>query len=118
MNRAGVNVPGIRMVDATDGILGLEWIEGRSIRHLLPDGAEREGGLESEGTDDVGEHGDVRSGEIVEIGNLKDPLSEYSVSVGVSTSNSNFLRVVGRAYFFYPVGSGYTNRHANGSHRN
>ncbi|KDQ22583.1 hypothetical protein PLEOSDRAFT_1079844 [Pleurotus ostreatus PC15] len=34
--RAGVNVPGIRMVDATEGILGIEWIEGVCVRKLLP----------------------------------------------------------------------------------
>ncbi|KAF4588005.1 serine/threonine-protein kinase bud32 [Pleurotus pulmonarius] len=39
--RAGVNVPGIRMVDATEGILGIEWIEGTCVRKLLP-GAEAE----------------------------------------------------------------------------
>lgn len=36
--RAGVNVPGIRMADAAAGLLGLEWIEGGSIRNLLPGG--------------------------------------------------------------------------------
>lgn len=40
--RAGVNVPGIRMVDATEGILGIEWIEGMCVRKLLPGGAETE----------------------------------------------------------------------------
>ncbi|KAF4583740.1 serine/threonine-protein kinase bud32 [Pleurotus pulmonarius] len=40
--RAGVNVPGIRMVDATEGILGIEWIEGTCVRKLLPGGAEAE----------------------------------------------------------------------------
>ncbi|KJA15842.1 hypothetical protein HYPSUDRAFT_91682 [Hypholoma sublateritium FD-334 SS-4] len=37
--RSGVNVPGIRMVDASEGILGIEWIEGNSVKHLLPSGA-------------------------------------------------------------------------------
>jgi len=36
--RAGVNVPGIRMVDAAAGALGIEWIEGKSVRRLLPGG--------------------------------------------------------------------------------
>ncbi|PCH38314.1 hypothetical protein WOLCODRAFT_66326, partial [Wolfiporia cocos MD-104 SS10] len=40
--RHGVNVPGIRMVDATEGVLALEWIEGKSIRFLLGGGAEGE----------------------------------------------------------------------------
>jgi len=33
--RSGVHVPGVRMVDAECGVLGLEWIEGRSVRILL-----------------------------------------------------------------------------------
>ncbi|OSX64975.1 hypothetical protein POSPLADRAFT_1135089, partial [Postia placenta MAD-698-R-SB12] len=36
--RHGVNVPGIRMVDAAEGILVLEWIEGQSVRYLLGGG--------------------------------------------------------------------------------
>ncbi|KAF8632703.1 hypothetical protein AX15_001727, partial [Amanita polypyramis BW_CC] len=47
--RSGVRVPGIRMVDAAEGILGLEWIEGKSVRQLLP------GGGDDEGDDDVKE---------------------------------------------------------------
>lgn len=27
------------MVDASEGILGIEWIEGNSVKHLLPSGA-------------------------------------------------------------------------------
>ncbi|EIN04107.1 hypothetical protein PUNSTDRAFT_138838 [Punctularia strigosozonata HHB-11173 SS5] len=40
--RAGVSVPGIRMVDATEGVIGLEWIDGQSVRKLLGGGAEDE----------------------------------------------------------------------------
>ncbi|KIJ67338.1 hypothetical protein HYDPIDRAFT_84105, partial [Hydnomerulius pinastri MD-312] len=40
--RSGVNVPGIRMVDAAEGVLGIEWIDGKSVRALLPGGAEGE----------------------------------------------------------------------------
>jgi TP53 regulating kinase-like protein len=40
--RSGVNVPGIRMVDAAAGVIGIEWIEGKSVRYLLPGGAEEE----------------------------------------------------------------------------
>ncbi|KAF8196964.1 hypothetical protein BJ912DRAFT_954292 [Pholiota molesta] len=29
--RSGVNVPGIWMVDAAEGLLGIEWIDGRSV---------------------------------------------------------------------------------------
>ncbi|KAJ4481218.1 kinase-like domain-containing protein [Lentinula aciculospora] len=41
--RSGVNVPGIRMVDVTEGVLGIEWIEGHSVRKLLPGCAEDDG---------------------------------------------------------------------------
>ncbi|KAJ7037395.1 kinase-like domain-containing protein [Mycena alexandri] len=40
--RAGVNVPGVRMVDSLEGVLGIEWIDGQSVRRLLPGGAEEE----------------------------------------------------------------------------
>ncbi|KIP03306.1 hypothetical protein PHLGIDRAFT_77832, partial [Phlebiopsis gigantea 11061_1 CR5-6] len=40
--RSGVSVPGIRMVDAAQGILGIEWIDGKSVRFLLGGGEEDE----------------------------------------------------------------------------
>jgi len=40
--RSGVNVPGLRFVDAIEGLLGIEWIEGKSIKYLLPSGAQEE----------------------------------------------------------------------------
>ncbi|KAF9557917.1 hypothetical protein CPC08DRAFT_736584 [Agrocybe pediades] len=40
--RAGVNVPGVRMVDASEGLLGIEWIDGQSVKKLLPSGAQEE----------------------------------------------------------------------------
>ncbi|KAF9039223.1 kinase-like domain-containing protein [Panaeolus papilionaceus] len=41
--RSGVRVPGIRMVDATEGILGIEWLDGNSVKSLLPSGSSEEG---------------------------------------------------------------------------
>ncbi|KAF8900840.1 kinase-like domain-containing protein [Gymnopilus junonius] len=38
--RSGVNVPGVRMVDAAEGLLGIEWIDGSSVKRLLPSGAQ------------------------------------------------------------------------------
>ncbi|KAG9122380.1 serine/threonine-protein kinase bud32 [Ceratobasidium sp. 392] len=38
----GVNVPGIRFVHADSGVLGIEWIEGSSVRKVLGGGAEGE----------------------------------------------------------------------------
>lgn len=68
---SGVNVPGIRMVDATEGILGIQWIEGQSVRKLLP------GGAEDDGADNV-DSPDVED---------SDPLTEYGVSVGTSVKS-------------------------------
>ncbi|KZT69072.1 hypothetical protein DAEQUDRAFT_711029 [Daedalea quercina L-15889] len=66
--RHGVNVPGIRMVDATEGVLGLEWIDGKTVRFLLG------GGAEDEDEDETLEEGD--EGQVVK----EDPLKEYGVS--------------------------------------
>ncbi|KAG8785246.1 serine/threonine-protein kinase bud32 [Ceratobasidium sp. 428] len=38
----GVSVPGIRFVHADSGVLGIEWIEGLSVRKVLGGGAEGE----------------------------------------------------------------------------
>lgn len=54
------------MVDAAEGVIGMEWIEGSSVRHLLPGGAEEE--VNESIMEDQGE--DV------------DPLIEYGVSQG------------------------------------
>jgi len=54
------------MVDATEGVIGIEWIEGKSVRHLLPGGTDEEGGE----TDDITEDEQV------------DPLLQYDVSQG------------------------------------
>ncbi|KAF6754804.1 hypothetical protein DFP72DRAFT_990281 [Ephemerocybe angulata] len=44
--KSGVNVPQILMVDASEGVLGIEWIEGQCVRKLLPGGEEPEEGRE------------------------------------------------------------------------
>ncbi|KAF9265428.1 hypothetical protein L218DRAFT_898101 [Marasmius fiardii PR-910] len=55
--RAGVNVPGIRMVDATSGVLGIEWIDGKSVRELLPGEVEGEDDEENSETHPLLEYG-------------------------------------------------------------
>ena len=72
--RSGVNVPGLRYVDATEGLLGIEWIEGKSIRYLLPSAAQEEF-HEDEGID----LDDASS-----LGTDEDPLKEFGISVGMS----------------------------------
>jgi TP53 regulating kinase-like protein len=70
IDRSGVNVPGIRMVDVNEGVLGIEWIEGKSVRQLLPGGAELEDISELEDVDEVDETG------------ATDSLVDYGVSRG------------------------------------
>jgi hypothetical protein len=40
--RYAVSVPGIRFVHAESGVLGIEWIDGASVRKVLGGGAEGE----------------------------------------------------------------------------
>lgn len=61
------------MVDAVEGVLGLELIHGKSVRFLLGGGAEGE----EEAINDEGENDDL-SDEAEE-----DPLQEYGVTQGV-----------------------------------
>lgn len=55
------------MVDVNEGVLGIEWIDGKSVRQLLPGGAELE---------------DIRELEEVEENGTGDPLADYGVSQG------------------------------------
>ncbi|KAF8233785.1 hypothetical protein L208DRAFT_1395206 [Tricholoma matsutake] len=73
MDRSGVHVPGVRMVDAADGVLGIEWIEGKSVRHLLPGGAEAERDISEQVIEN---EGDVQSDDPA------DSLKEYEIFVG------------------------------------
>lgn len=74
--RSGVSVPGIRMVDASEGVLGIEWIEGKSVRVLLGGGDEGdivEESDEPEGPEDEGT-------EILESTSTDDQLKEFGVT--------------------------------------
>lgn len=79
-NSCGVNVPGIRMVDAAEGVLALEWIDGKSIRFLLGGGAEGEEEAETAG-DDQSDDAEADAQE-----DDGDPLSEYGVTQGAGLS--------------------------------
>ncbi|KAI5998345.1 hypothetical protein F5J12DRAFT_849814 [Pisolithus orientalis] len=48
--KSDVNMPGIRMV----GVLGLEWVDGKSVRVLLPGGSEVMVSQDSDATDGIG----------------------------------------------------------------
>ena len=72
-----MNVPGLRFVDAIEGLLGIEWIEGKSIRYLLLSGAQEE--FEEEDEDAIDQ--DDGSSHLIE----EDPLKEFGISVGTSS---------------------------------
>jgi TP53 regulating kinase-like protein len=63
-------VPGLRFIDATNGVLGIEWLNGKSIRFLLGSGDEDE---EADGNKD---------GVVAD----EKPLVEYGVSKGTNFS--------------------------------
>jgi TP53 regulating kinase and related kinases len=67
------------MVDAVQGILGIEWIDGRSVRFLLGGGEEDEAPIEE---------GDYAEDEIGDVPEEEDPLSEYNVSRGIACNFS------------------------------
>ena len=79
--RSGVNVPGLRYCDANEGLLGIEWIEGKSIKNLLPSGAQEEF-YEDEDIDL-----DDASSLVVE----EDLLKEFGISVGMSYLFDNWI---------------------------
>ena len=56
------------MVDAAQGVLGIEWIDGRSVRFLLGGGEENETLVEEDDVEELPEE--------------EDPLSEYATSKG------------------------------------
>jgi tRNA A-37 threonylcarbamoyl transferase component Bud32 len=78
-DRSGVNVPAVRMVDPVEGVLGIEWIEGQSVRHLLP------GGAEEEGEEPRPEAGQSNAEEEVDV----DPLLEFHIDQGTSHSTTS-----------------------------
>lgn len=60
------------MIDYGQGVLGIEWISGKSVRFLLGGGAE--------GEDEVSESDDVE--EVEELPAEENPLDEYHVTTG------------------------------------
>jgi len=63
------------MVDVNEGVLGIEWIDGKSVRQLLPGGAELEDISELEEVDHVDE-------------TSEDSLAEYGTSRGKAVSQT------------------------------
>lgn len=61
-----MRVPGLRMVDAQEGVIGIEWIDGESVRVLL--------GAEDEDADEVDEESDLNDPE------QHDPLANFKTT--------------------------------------
>lgn len=68
------------MVDATEGVLGIEWIEGKSVRMLLGGGAEGE----EEQVLDSEQFFDDATDTSGESASHVDPLDEYQLTIGAS----------------------------------
>ena len=60
----GVCVPGLRVVDVQRGVLGIEWIDGWSVRQVLGGGQE-EDELPGENDEENQEEGEVDEAEVV-----------------------------------------------------
>lgn len=72
---AGVSVPQLRLVNVREGLLGLEFIEGKSVRDLLGGGAEDEEELDEAEVEEEMDNEDQLEDE--------DALEEYGVTQGV-----------------------------------
>lgn len=70
-------MPGLRFVDAANGVLGIEWVNGKSVRFLL-------------GSGDEGEDADADGDEDV----VEDPLIEYGMSKGTISYDVHFLTLI------------------------
>jgi len=75
------------MVDVTERVLGIEWIEGKSIRMLLGGGAEGEEEQLFEPEESPDDDTTDASGESV---SHVDPLDEYQVTIGMSLTPTIF----------------------------
>ena len=62
------------MVDLQEGVLGIQWIDGKSVRFLLGGGAEGEEEIEEVEGDDFEEESDAPE---------EDPLLEYKITQGI-----------------------------------
>jgi len=74
--RSGVNVPGLRYVDAMEGLLGIEWIEGKTVKYLLPSGAQEE-------LDEDEDEDSIDLDNSFPLVSDEDPLKEFGISVDV-----------------------------------
>ena len=76
-------MPCIRIVDAAEDLLGIEWIEGANVRSLLPGGAESERESESYLDPDTDQSSEADSPE--------NRLSEFGISQGEPGCDSRLM---------------------------
>jgi len=76
-SKNGICVPGIRLVDTHNGLLGLELIEGKSVRQILPGAVEEE---EEEG--EYEGEGEEEGEEMEKADELVDSVEEFGVTHG------------------------------------
>lgn len=76
------------MVDATEGLLGIEWIEGKSVKQLLPSGA-----VEESDGEEVEEETSLVADE--------NPLDQFGLSTGPSPLLLFLLLADGQGVFFF-----------------
>ncbi|KDQ17403.1 hypothetical protein BOTBODRAFT_105788 [Botryobasidium botryosum FD-172 SS1] len=95
--KSGVRVPGIRMVDVENGCLGLEWVEGMSVRKVLGSGEEGEE-LEEVGVGrvSVGEFGIGLEMLMVLIGESIAQMHLFDIIHGDLTTSNMMLRRVSK----------------------
>jgi TP53 regulating kinase-like protein len=79
-SKAGVCVPGLRIVDVKQGVLGLEWIDGWSVRELLGGGQEDD---ETAFDDDA----TVEDDEIADEEGLADEMSIAALGIAEGSSS-------------------------------
>ncbi|GAA6063659.1 hypothetical protein JCM10212_004926 [Sporobolomyces blumeae] len=85
--KAGVAVPGLRCVDADAGVLGIEWVEGWSVREVLG------GGQEDDALPDVDEEG-VGNDETVDTDEHEEDVAALLRAKGVDEGKSPFFSLV------------------------
>jgi TP53 regulating kinase-like protein len=78
--KAGINVPEVKLVDPRNGLLGLEFIEGKSVRQVLPGGFGDESDI-SEDEEQRAVEGDSEITHATARG-LDDSMHEFGVSHG------------------------------------
>jgi hypothetical protein len=82
--KAGVRVPGLRVVDLKSGVLGVEWIDGWSVREVLG------GGQEDDGLPEVDEEEEAEEEEEEEE-DIAELLAQKGVSEGTERYSSHDL---------------------------